>query len=102
MQLAAIAATAAEFLNQYTAIRFALCLGFDASLVLVYRDEYRKALGERRGDFEVQLFHEWLQQQQLPVLQSDAVFKLFAHCTQKTSASGDGEKAGNRFLAVPV
>lgn len=83
-EFAATAATAAEFLNQLQPLGLPM-LGLDASLVLVYRDEYRKALGERRGDFEVQLFHEWLQQQQLPVLQSDAVFKLFAHCTEKTA-----------------
>lgn len=83
-EFAATAATAAEFLNQLQPLGLPM-LGLDASLVLVYRDEYRKALGDRRGDFEVQLFHEWLQQQQLPVLQSDAVFKLFAHCTEKTA-----------------
>jgi FAD/FMN-containing dehydrogenase/Fe-S oxidoreductase len=83
-EFAATAATAAEFFNQLQPLGLPM-LGLDASLVLVYRDEYRKALGDRRGDFEVQLFHEWLQQQQLPVLQSDAVFKLFAHCTEKTA-----------------
>jgi FAD/FMN-containing dehydrogenase/Fe-S oxidoreductase len=83
-EFASTAATAAEFLNQLQPLGLPM-LGLDASLVLVYRDEYRKALGDRRGDFEVQLFHEWLQQQPLPALQSGAVFKLFAHCTEKTA-----------------
>lgn len=83
-EFASTAATAAEFFNQLQPLGLPM-LGLDASLVLVYRDEYRKALGVRRGDFEVQLFHEWLQQQSLPALQSNAVFKLFAHCTEKTA-----------------
>jgi FAD/FMN-containing dehydrogenase/Fe-S oxidoreductase len=83
-EFAATAATAADFFNQLQPLGLPM-LGLDASLVLVYRDEYRKALGQRRGDFEVQLFHEWLQQQQLPTLSSNAKFKLFAHCTEKTA-----------------
>ena len=60
-------------------------IGLDASLVLVYRDEYVKALGERRGDYQVSLLHEWLGNQPLPTLQSSGVFKLLAHCTEKTA-----------------
>lgn len=36
-------------------------VGVDPALVLCYRDEYREVLGEQRGDFSVQLVHEWLQ-----------------------------------------
>ncbi len=35
--------------------------GGDPALVLCYRDEYHEILGEKRGDFQVQLVHEWLQ-----------------------------------------
>lgn len=83
-EFASTAATATEFFNKLQPLGLPM-LGLDASLVLVYRDEYRKALGDRRGHFEVQLFHEWLQQQVLPTLQSATVFKLFAHCTEKTA-----------------
>ncbi|SQC93021.1 Uncharacterised protein [Cedecea neteri] len=36
-------------------------VGVDPALVLCYRDEYKQTLGEERGDFQVQLVHEWLQ-----------------------------------------
>ena len=40
---------------------------------------------ERRGDYQVSLLHEWLVNQPLPTLQSSGVFKLLAHCTEKTA-----------------
>lgn len=83
-EFAKTAQNAADFLNQLTALG-APMLGLDASLVLVYRDEYVKALGEKRGDFEVKLLHEWLVQQQLPALNSSEKYRLFAHCTEKTA-----------------
>jgi FAD/FMN-containing dehydrogenase/Fe-S oxidoreductase len=83
-EFAATAQNASDFLQQVNALGAPL-LGLDASLVLVYRDEYVKALGERRGDYQVSLLHEWLVGQQLPALQSSGVFKLLAHCTEKTA-----------------
>lgn len=83
-EFAATAKTAADFFNQLQPLGVPL-LGLDASLVLVYRDEYRKALGTLRGDFEVQLLHEWLVQQNLPQLSSATRYRLFAHCTEKTA-----------------
>ena len=78
------ASTAAQFLNQLQALDLPM-LGLDASLVLVYRDEYNKALGSARGDFNVQLLHEWLAGQTLPNAQQSAEYALLAHCTEKTA-----------------
>jgi Fe-S oxidoreductase len=95
-EFAKTASNAAQFLNQLAALNLPM-LGLDASLVLVYRDEYVKALGDQRGDFSVQLFHEWLIHQSLPVVNQATdianltagagaePFKLFAHCTEKTA-----------------
>jgi len=76
----------AEFLNQMAALDIAM-LGTDPAMVLCYRDEYKQALGEKRGQFNVQLFQEWLK----PRLQGDvkqpsnAEFFLLGHCTEKTA-----------------
>lgn len=83
-QFAKTAANAAQLLNQLQQLGLPM-LGLDASLVLVYRDEYHKALGEKRGDFNVQLLHEWLVQQNLPQVNTSAEFALLAHCTEKTA-----------------
>uniref|UniRef100_A0A486XV29 D-2-hydroxyglutarate dehydrogenase n=1 Tax=Rheinheimera sp. BAL341 TaxID=1708203 RepID=A0A486XV29_9GAMM len=83
-QFANTAATAAAFFNQLQPLGIPL-LGLDASLVLVYRDEYSKALGSKRGDFNVQLLHEWLVKQTLPKAATGGEFALLAHCTEKTA-----------------
>ncbi len=83
-EFAKVAKSAADFLNQLHALNLPM-LGLDASLVLVYRDEYNKALGDSRGDFKVQLFHEWLATQQIPTLSGMGTYQLFAHCTEKTA-----------------
>ncbi|EJI85414.1 FAD linked oxidase-like protein [Alishewanella aestuarii B11] len=83
-QFAATAATAAAFFNQLNQYQLPL-LGLDASLVLVYRDEYVKALGTERGDFQVLLLQEWLVQQSLPKVAQTQQFSLLAHCTEKTA-----------------
>ena len=71
-------------------------VGLDASLALCFRDEYKQALGEYRGDFEVKLAHEWLitliDNNVSPVITvqsaSSIAYKLFAHCTEKTALAG--------------
>lgn len=83
-EFAKTAKTAADFLNQLQQLGLPL-LGLDASLALVYRDEYNKALGQERGDFNVQLLHEWLQDKPMPTLASSTEFALLAHCTEKTA-----------------
>lgn len=82
-EFAATATTANAFLNQVAALGAPL-IGLDASLVLVYRDEYAKALGSERGTYHVALFHEWLQQVKLPTLPAQR-YRLLAHCTEKTA-----------------
>ncbi|WP_026377182.1 D-2-hydroxyglutarate dehydrogenase YdiJ [Aestuariibacter salexigens] len=87
-QFAATAKNTAAFLNSISQAGCSM-VGVDASLVLCYRDEYVKALGQARGDFTVQIAHEWLLS-----LPEDAFtagpgdnheYKLFAHCTEKTA-----------------
>ncbi|GAA6173685.1 FAD-binding and (Fe-S)-binding domain-containing protein [Colwellia sp. KU-HH00111] len=85
------AKSSSEFLNQLATLNIPM-VGMDASMVLCYRDEYAKILGEKRGDFTVLLAHEWL----LTFIKNDPSFnlennltqpsyKLFAHCTEKTA-----------------
>ncbi|WP_445424756.1 D-2-hydroxyglutarate dehydrogenase YdiJ [Alishewanella sp. HL-SH06] len=83
-EFAKTAKRAADFLNQLHALQLPL-IGLDASLVLVYRDEYAKTLGNERGDFNVQLLHEWLAPLALPAASRPAQFSLLAHCTEKTA-----------------
>lgn len=80
------AKNAAEFLNSLSEINSPL-VGLDASLVMCYRDEYNSILGEARGDFNVQLAHEWLQTQSFKKLscKSDQSYTLLSHCTETTA-----------------
>jgi FAD/FMN-containing dehydrogenase/Fe-S oxidoreductase len=89
------AANAAQFFNRLHHLGIPM-VGPDPAMVLCYRDEYVKALGDARGEFNVQLPQEWL----LSVLPQLArqeraekpQFYLFAHCTEKTvkpSTHGD-------------
>lgn len=83
------ARSTAEFLNRVAQLGIPM-VGVDPSLVLTYRDEYNKALGEQRGSFNVQLFQEWLLPQLADIKQqAHAVpqrpYYLFAHCTEKTA-----------------
>ncbi|NRQ42577.1 FAD-binding oxidoreductase [Rheinheimera sp. YQF-2] len=96
-EFAKTAASAAQFLNQLQQLGLPM-LGLDASLVLVYRDEYHKALGDKRGDFIVQLLHEWLVQQSLPKVNNSAEFALLAHCTEKTALPAT-EKAWQQIFS---
>ncbi|WP_440876777.1 D-2-hydroxyglutarate dehydrogenase YdiJ [Thalassotalea sp. PLHSN55] len=91
-RFAKTAKSAAAFLNELSALNIPL-VGIDASLVLCYRDEYKQVLGEKRGDFNVQLVHEWLttvidsNDSRLPAkLENVATnYQLFGHCTEKTA-----------------
>jgi FAD/FMN-containing dehydrogenase/Fe-S oxidoreductase len=101
-KFAKTAANAAEFLNKLHQLAIPM-VGMDASLTLCYRDEYQQTLGDKRGDFNVLLAHEWLltvldhqntktclsnatiKQEREP---SEISFKLFAHCTEKTALAG--------------
>jgi len=85
------AKSSSEFLNQLAKLNIPM-LGMDASMVLCYRDEYTKILGDKRGEFNVLLAHEWLlsfiKQDQIVKLENkntQPTYKLFAHCTEKTA-----------------
>lgn len=89
-KFAEMATDASDFFNQLAQLDFAL-VGVDPSLVLCYRDEYQEVLGDRRGDFNVMLFQEWLtgriEQVNLSVnpAKADQNYTLFAHCSEKTA-----------------
>ncbi|WP_111874531.1 D-2-hydroxyglutarate dehydrogenase YdiJ [Aeromonas bivalvium] len=105
------AASSAQFLNKVSALGIPM-VGVDPSLVLCYRDEYVKALGPARGDFQVLLPQEWLLSvpaETLPAPRGDTVeqaeaesWYLFAHCTEKTAkptTHGDWSTLFGRFGA---
>jgi len=79
-----------DFLNRVAQLGMPM-VGVDPALVLCYRDEYKQTLGDKRGDFHVQLVHEWLP----VVLNNPAVTEssgeswyLFGHCTEVTALPG--------------
>ncbi|NUW53720.1 FAD-binding oxidoreductase [Cronobacter turicensis] len=80
----------ADFLNRVAALGMPL-VGVDPALVLCYRDEYKQTLGETRGEFHVQLVHEWLtaalaERPAAPV--GGESWYLFGHCTEVTALPG--------------
>jgi len=88
-RFAKTAKNTAEFLNEVASLNIPM-VGVDASLVLCYRDEYVKTLGEARGDFHVLTVNEWL------AMVPDSTFAnvskgaqqplaLLSHCTEKTA-----------------
>ncbi len=90
-RFAKTAKSSSDFLNQLAQLNIPM-VGMDASMVLCYRDEYEKVLGDKRGCFNVQLAHEWLlsfikQGQKIKCDSNDKqrTFKLFSHCTEKTA-----------------
>lgn len=86
-RFAGTAQKTADVLNRLAKLGMPL-VGVDPALVLCYRDEYRLALGDARGDFQVQLVHEWLAGRlTMPQgeTQEQQVWYLFGHCTESTS-----------------
>ncbi|ELY2858658.1 FAD-binding oxidoreductase [Cronobacter sakazakii] len=80
----------ADFLNRVAALGMPM-VGVDPALVLCYRDEYKQTLGETRGEFHVQLVHEWLttalaERPASPV--GGEPWYLFGHCTEVTALPG--------------
>lgn len=74
-------------------------VGVDPSLVLCYRDEYNQVLGEERGDFLIQLVHEWLQTIELPDLATEnktQSYVFLGHCSEKTALP----KSENQWQAI--
>ncbi|MDP5031747.1 MAG: FAD-binding oxidoreductase [Paraglaciecola sp.] len=86
-KFAKTAQNAAGLLNELQQLAIPL-VGIDPSMVLCYRDEYTKVLGDQRGSFQVQLVHEWLLTIDLPaksVPSEPARYALFGHCSEKTA-----------------
>lgn len=92
------AANAAQLLNRLHHLGIPM-VGPDPAMVLCYRDEYARALGDARGDFKVLLPQEWLGEAIQAVPQRELgrfePYHLFGHCTEKTavpSSHGDWAK----------
>jgi FAD/FMN-containing dehydrogenase/Fe-S oxidoreductase len=80
----------ADFLNRVAELGMPM-VGVDPALVLCYRDEYKLALADKRGDFHVQLVHEWLPavlEKLEPRAVSGEPWYLFGHCTEVTALPG--------------
>jgi Fe-S oxidoreductase len=65
-------------------------VGADASLVLCYRDEYAKILGDAYNSFRVNILTEWLSTLDMSNITITATnknktYKLLAHCSEKTA-----------------
>ncbi|MFT4811069.1 MAG: FAD/FMN-containing dehydrogenase/Fe-S oxidoreductase [Paraglaciecola sp.] len=109
-EFAKTAKNSANFLNQLDDLGL-LLIGVDPSMVLCYRDEYTKMLGAGRGEFKVQLVHEWLLQFELPKVSQSKTqqYALFGHCSEKTALPTSEkqwqqifEKTGLNLAAVSV
>ncbi|NKG32285.1 FAD-binding oxidoreductase [Erwinia rhapontici] len=90
-QFARTAQKTADFLNRVAQLKMPL-VGVDPALVLCYRDEYKQVLGDKRGDFHVQLVHEWLHtalatRDAQPAAEGESWY-LFGHCTEVTALPG--------------
>ena len=99
VRFAKTAAKTADFLNRIAQLGMPM-VGVDPALVLCYREEYREILGSRRGSFQVQLVHEWLQQALAarPVQQiSGESWYLFGHCTEITSLPSSSQQWADIF-----
>lgn len=80
-------------------------VGVDPALVLCYRDEYKLALGEQRGDFHVLLANEWLStvvESQQPVAVGGEPWYFFGHCTEVTACRVARLLSGRLFLPALV
>ncbi len=107
------ARSTAEFLCELDSLGIPM-VGLDPAMVICYRDEYRKILGDDRGDFQVLLPQEWLLQvlehrQAAEDFACGDTFYLLAHCQEKTfcpSAHGDWVRIfdffGLKLKPVPV
>ncbi|SLM63619.1 predicted FAD-linked oxidoreductase [Dickeya aquatica] len=88
-RFAKTATKTAAFLNRVARLGLPM-VGVDPALVLCYRDEYREVLGDKRGDFQVHLVHEWLsgvitkRDDVAEALRGEAWY-LFGHCTETTA-----------------
>ncbi|CAM3793431.1 D-2-hydroxyglutarate dehydrogenase YdiJ [Xenorhabdus thuongxuanensis] len=103
-RFAKTAGKTADFLNRIARLNIPM-VGVDPALVLCYRDEYNAILGKRRGNFKVQLVHEWLTSI-LPETMSQEKndnsisrhnWYLLGHCTEVTALPNSGKQWADIF-----
>ncbi|SQD04045.1 putative FAD-binding oxidase [Escherichia coli] len=86
----------ADFLNRMAKLGMPM-VGVDPALVLCYRDEYKLALGEERGEFNVLLANEWLasalESQPVATVSGESWY-FFGHCTEVTALPGAPAQMG--------
>jgi FAD/FMN-containing dehydrogenase/Fe-S oxidoreductase len=92
-------------LREVAALGFPM-LGVEPAVVLTYRDEYPKELGQEAG-FHVHLLQEWLAEQKLPSMAVKAPsesYRLLSHCTEQALVSKAPALWAKVFqsLGVPV
>ncbi|STF82788.1 putative FAD-binding oxidase [Escherichia coli] len=91
----------ADFLNRMAKLGMPM-VGVDPALVLCYRDEYKLALGEERGEFNVLLANEWLasalESQPVATVSGESWY-FFGHCTEVTALPAR-QHNGPRYLPV--
>ena len=105
-KFAKTAKSSADFLNQVFALGMPM-IGVDPAMVLCYRDEYREALGDKRGDFEVQLANEWLLSvlERLPSIEmreNPETYTWLSHCTESTAKPNTPKEWTNIFAHFGV
>ncbi|MDR0807109.1 MAG: FAD-binding oxidoreductase [Enterobacteriaceae bacterium] len=86
-QFAKTAQRTSDVLNRIAKLGIPM-VGVDPALVLCYRDEYSQILGEKRGDFQVQLVQEWILanlDRFAPKNNQQETWYLFGHCTESTA-----------------
>jgi len=103
------AKTTSALLNSVASLNITM-IGADASLVLCYRDEYAKTLGNQRGNFTVNTLTEWLSTvpnerlsslaKQANTTDSSTTYKLLAHCTEKTALPKTESQWQNLFAVL--
>jgi FAD/FMN-containing dehydrogenase/Fe-S oxidoreductase len=77
-------------------------VGIEPAVVLTYRDEYPKLLGQAAG-FEVALLQEWLAQQSLQPMAVDArSYRLLSHCTEQALVTNSPALWSKVFAALGV
>ena len=96
-----VVAKNSELLRQVAALGFPL-VGIEPAVVLTYRDEYPKLLGEPPG-FQVALLQEWLAGQQLSAAATQTSgFRLLSHCTEQALVSKSPALWAKVFSALGV
>jgi FAD/FMN-containing dehydrogenase/Fe-S oxidoreductase len=96
-----VVAKNSALLREVAALGFPL-VGIEPAVVLTYRDEYPKLLGEEAG-FRVALLQEWLAEQTLPVRATrDEGYRLLSHCTEQALVSKSPALWAKVFSALGV